>query len=73
MIDKFYSIDTGFSEVNCFSIDEIYIRLILAKLQKSRAASIRDLVSTLEPDEFLVFTDSKAGRIEIRCWKYYND
>ena len=73
MIDKFYSIDNGFVEANCFSIDEIYIRLILAKLQESKAASIRDLVSTLQPDEFFVFTDSKVGRIEIRCWKYYNN
>lgn len=73
MINKFYSIDNGIDEVNCFSIDEIYFRLILARLQMSKAANIRELVSTMQPDDFLVFNDSKAGRIEIRCWTYYND
>ena len=70
MINKFYTIDNGLDEVNCFSIDEIYIRLIAARLPMSKAVSIRELVSTMKPDDFLVFNDFKAGRIVIRCWNY---
>ena len=73
MINKFYSINNGLDEANCFSVDEIYIRLIAAKFPMFKAASIRELVSTMQPDDFLVFNDFKAGRIEIRCWKYYMD
>lgn len=70
MIKKFYSIDNGIDEANCFSVDEIYLRLIAACLPMSKAATIRELVSTMQPDDFIVFNDFKAGRIEIRCWNY---
>lgn len=73
MINKFYSINNGHDEVNCFSVDEIYLRLITAKVQMSKAECIRELVTTMQPDDFLVFNDVKAGRIEIYCWAYYND
>lgn len=73
MINKFYTIDNGLDEVNCFSIDEIYIRLIAASMPMSKAVSIGELVSTMQPDDFLVFNDFKAGRIEIRCWNYSMD
>ena len=71
MIEKFYTIQTNRDETNCFSIDEIYLRLIAALMPMSKAATIRELVSTMQPDDFLVFDEFKAGRIEIRCWKYY--
>lgn len=73
MIKKFYSIDNGIDEVNCFSIDEIFLRLIVDCIPNSKAASIRELVSAMQPDDYIVFNDCKAGRIEIRCWTYYND
>lgn len=70
MITKFYSINNGIDEVNCFSVDEIYMRLIAAKVQKFKAASIREVVSTMQPDDYLIFNDLEAGRIEIHCWNY---
>ena len=73
MIKKFYTIQTNIDEVNCFSVDEIYFRLIVNCIPTGKAECIRELVSTMQPDDCLVFDDSKAGRIEIRCWTYYND
>ena len=70
MVNKFYSIDNGLNEVNCLSVDEIYIKLIALRLPTFKAANIRDLVSTMQPNDFLVFNDFKAGCIKIRCWKY---
>ena len=73
MIKKYYSIDNGIDEVNCFSIDEVFLRLIVDCIPASKAECIRELASTMHPGDFLVFNDCKAGRIEIRCWTYYND
>lgn len=73
MIEKFYTIQTDNYEVNCYSVDEIYLRLIVDCIPTSKAECIRELVSTMQPIDFLVFNDFKVGRIEIRCWKYYND
>ena len=71
MIEKFYTIQTNRDEANCFSVDEIYLRLIAAWLPMDKARVIRELASTMQPDDFFAFDDSKAGKIEIRCWKYY--
>lgn len=73
MIEKIYSIDIGLDEVNCFSVVEIYLRLIAAFIPTRKADCIRGLVSEMEPNDCIVFDDFKAGRIEIRCWKYYMD
>ena len=74
MIEKLYTIQTtDIDEVNCFSVDEIYLRLIAARLLMCKAAAIRELVSTMQPNDCLVFDDFKAGRIEIRCWNYSMD
>lgn len=73
MIKKFYSINNGIKEGDCFSVDGIYFRLIVNCIPTSKAECIRELVSTMQPGDFLVFNDCKAGRIEIRCWTYYND
>lgn len=73
MIKKFYTIQTSLDEVNCFSVDEIYLRLIASRLLMKKAACIRELVSEMQPDDCLVFDDFTAGRIEIRCWNYSMD
>lgn len=73
MIKKFYSINNGINEGDCFSVDGIYFRLIVNCIPTSKAECIKELVSTMQPDDYIVFNDSKAGRIEIRCWTYYND
>ena len=73
MIKRFYTIQTNLDDLNCFSVDEIYLRLIAARLLIKKAACIKELVSEMQPDDFLVFNDFKAGRIEIRCWNYSMD
>ena len=70
MIKKFYTIQTNLDEMNCFSVDEIYFRLIVNCIPTGKSECIRKLVSTMEPNDCLVFDDFKAGRIEIRCWNY---
>ena len=70
MIKKFYSIQTNVNEANCYSVEEIYFRLIVNCIPMCKAACIRELVSTMQPNDCLVFDDFKAGRIEIRCWNY---
>ena len=73
MIKKFYTIQTNLDEVNCFSLDEIYFRLIVNCIPTGKAECIRELVSTMQPNDCIVFDDFKAGRIEIRCWDYSMD
>ena len=70
MIKKFSTIQTSIDEVNCFSVDEIYLRLIADCIPTCKADCIRELVSEMKPNDYLVFDDFKAGRIEIRCWNY---
>ena len=73
MIKKFYTIQTSIDELNCFSVVEIYLRLIADCIPTRKADCIRGLVSEMKANDCLVFDDFKAGRIEIRCWNYYND
>ena len=73
MIKKLYTIQTNINEVDCYSVDEIYLRLIVDCIPTTKAECIRELVSTMQPNDCLVFDDFKAGRIEIRCWKYSMD
>ena len=73
MIKKFYTIQTNIKESDCYSVDGIYFILIVNCIPTGKAECIRELVSTMQPDDCLVFNDFKAGRIEIRCWKYYMD
>ena len=70
MNKKFYTIQTGLYENNCFDVDEIYMRLIVNCIPTRKADCIRGLVSEMKPNDCLVFDDFKAGRIEIRCWNY---
>ena len=70
MIKKFYTIQTNINESNCYSVDEIYFRLIVNCIPTRKADCIRGLVSEMKPNDCLVFDDFKAGRIEIRCWNY---
>ena len=73
MIKNFYTIQTSINEVNCFSVVEIYLRLIADGIPTRKADCIRGLVSEMKQNDCLVFDDFKAGRIEIRCWTYEND
>ena len=70
MIKKFYTIQTNINEANCYSVDEIYFRLIVNCIPTHKADCIRGLVSEMQPNDCLVFDDFKVGRIEIRCWNY---
>ena len=73
MIKKFYTIQTNVNEANCYSVDGIYFRLIVNCIPTCKAECIRGLVSTMQPNDCLVFDDFKVGRIEIRCWNYSMD
>ena len=73
MINKFYSIDTGLDEVNCFSAYEVYCRMIVARVPKNKVQNIMQYVHDMQPNDYIVVAGEDFGRVEIRCWTYYND
>lgn len=72
MIDKFYSIDTGLDEVNCFSAYEVYCRMLIARVSKNKAQIMLSYVNEMIPGEYFVIAGD-FGRVEIRCWDYSMD
>ena len=73
MIDKFYSIDTGLDEVNCFSVSEVYYRMTVARVPYDTIKNIMPYVQSMKPNDYIVVASEKFGRVEVRCWDYYND
>lgn len=73
MIEKFYSIDNGIDEVNCFSAYEVYCRMTVAKVPDVTARNIMPYVQAMNPNDYIVVGGESFGRVEIRCWNYYND
>lgn len=73
MIDKFYTIDNGLDEVNCFSSSEVYSCMTVAKIQDETARNLMPYVQAMKPNDYIVVGGENFGRVEIRCWEYYND
>ena len=73
MIDKYYSIDTRIDEVNCLSAYEVYCRMIVAKVPEDTAKNLMPYVQAMKPNDYFVAAGEEFGRVEIRCWTYYND
>ena len=73
MINKFYSIDNRLDEVNCFSAYEVYCRLTVSKVPKNIVQNIMPYVHEMKPNDYIVIGGENFGRVEIRCWNYYND
>lgn len=72
MITKFYSIETGLDEVNCFSTYEVYCRMMVARVPKNKAQIMLSYVNEMVPDDYFVIAGD-FGRVEVRCWTYEND
>ena len=73
MIERFYTIETGLDEVNCFSPYETYWRMVVAGVPKNNAQLILAYVNEMRPNDYISFGGEGFGRVEIRCWKYEND
>lgn len=73
MIDKFYSIDTGIDDVNCFSAYEVYCYLPVAKVPYDTVRNIMPYLQAMKPNDYIVVGGENFGRVEIRCWTYDND
>lgn len=70
MINKFYSIEIGLDEVNCFSTYEIYARMIVARVPKNKVQNIMQYIQDMQPNDYIVVAGEDFGRVEIRCWNY---
>ena len=74
MPKKYYTFSSyRFDEVECFSTDEIYYRLLCENYSEVRAKAIANLVETMSPVDYLVFYNDEATRVTIRCWMFEND
>ena len=73
MINKFYSIDTGIDEVNCFSVSELYYRMAVARVPYDTIKNFMPYVQSMKPNDYFVICGEKFGRVEVRCWSYEKD
>lgn len=73
MITKFFTIETGLDDVNCFSAYEAYCRMIVAKVPKNKAQIMLAYVNEMQPNDYITFSGKEFTRVEIRCWTYEND
>lgn len=68
MIEKFYTIDNGLDEVNCFSTDEVYRRMIELKVPEDTVRKLMPYVRSMESSDYFVVGGENFGRAEVRCW-----
>lgn len=68
MIEKFYTIDNGLDEANCFSTDEVYRRMIELKVPEDTALKLMPYLQAMKPSDYIVIGGENFGRAEVRCW-----
>lgn len=68
MIDKFYTIDNGLDEVNCFSSYEVFGRMTVLKVPDYTVQNLMPYVQSMKPNDYIVVGGENFGRLEVRCW-----